>query len=820
MVPPKVIRSLSVVGMKRAAMITILGLIGPMGGFAGKLGAEAPDGAIEELFEADVRPVLVRTCFPCHGGKKTGGGLRVGTRDELIRGGESGPAVVPHQPGESLLIRAIWHGDESLQMPPGKKLPDSTIATFTRWIADGAPWPESRLGTTTETVVTPRHWAFEPVKPVQPPPDPTGWSVHPIDRFIAAKHKAAGVRPVADADRRTLIRRVSFDLIGLPPDPEEVEDFVKDDRPDALVRVVERLLASPRYGERWGRHWMDVAHYADTAGDNADYPVPELARYRDYVIDSLNRDLPFDQFVREQIAGDIRAGQAESRCVSAPIVATGFLALSRRYATGPYELWHLTLEDAIETTGRAFLGLTLRCARCHDHKYDPVSQRDYYALYGIFASTKFAYPGSEELHTKGFPRQNFVPTAAAEAVAASVRARDSRLKSLEREIAELERSESGNHASASASKADPARLASLRKEQERLRRAGLPPDLPCAYAVSEGPPQDTAVQRGGDPDRSGAVVPRGVPRLGFLSGASPPAVAAGASGRLELAEWITRADHPLTARVIANRVWQHHFGRGIVSTPSNFGIRGEQPTHPELLDWLAARLVASGWSIKDLHRQILLSRAYQLSSESHEQSATIDPGNRLLWRFDRRRLDAESIRDAMLAVSGELDNRRPLAHPFPAIEDWHWTQHSAFKAVYPSAQRSVFLMTQRLVKHPFLAIFDGPDTNTSTDVRPRSTVPLQALYLMNNPFVQEQSAALARRLLRETCDIPRRLERGWELAWGRPPLPTEKARGSRYVADYAAAARASGISNDRQELEAWTSLARILLTANEFLYIE
>lgn len=268
-----------------------------------------------------------------------------------------------------------------------------------------------------------------------------------------------------------------------------------------------------------------------------------------------------------------------------------------------------------------------------------------------------------------------------------------------------------------------------------------------------------------------------------MSGASPPAVAAGASGRLELAEWITRPDHPLTARVIANRVWQHHLGRGIVSTPSNFGVRGEQPSHPELLDWLAARLVASGWSIKDLHREILLSRTYRLSSESDEQSAGIDPGNHWLWRFDRRRLDAESIRDAMLAVSGQLDLRRPSAHPFPAIEDWHWTQHTAFKAIYPSEQRGVFLMTQRLVKHPFLAIFDGPDTNTSTDVRPRSTVPLQALHLMNNPFIQEQSAALARRLLREACNVPRRPERTWELAWGRPPSPRENERACRYTGD-------------------------------------
>ncbi len=564
---------------------------------------------------------------------------------------------------------------------------------------------------------------------------------------------------------------------------------------------------------------MDVAHYADTAGDNADYPVPELVRYRDYVIDALNMDLPFDQFVREQLAGDILAGQGGARGIAAPVVATGFLALARRYATGPYELWHLTLEDAIETTGRAFLGLTLRCARCHDHKYDPITQRDYYALYGIFASTNFPYAGSEEFQTKKFPRQNFVPTAAPDVVAACVRAHDEQMKLLERKIAELASKGGRKHPAVRPSKDDAARLEALNKEHESMRRAGLPLDLPCAYAVSEGKTQDAAIQRGGDPGRPGAVVPRGVPRLGFLS-ALPPSVATGASGRLELAQWITRVDHPLTARVIANRIWQFHFGGGIVATASNFGVRGDPPSHPELLDWLAARLVASGWSIKDLHRQILLSRTYRLSSDFDEGNASIDPANRWLWQFDRRRLDAESIRDAMLSVSGELDRRRPAAHPFPPIEDWHWTQHGAYKAVYSSNQRSVFLMTQRLVKHPFLAIFDGPDTNTSTDVRARSTVPLQALYLMNNPFIQEQSAALARRLLREAPDIPSRLELGWELAWGRPPSARERAQAFRFMASCKAAAQASGIGSDRQEIEAWSSLARVLLTANEFLYID
>ncbi len=773
-------------------------------------GGLAPPAADEE-FEIQVRPVLVQTCVPCHGGKKTSGGLKLSTREDLIRGGDSGPAVVPGRPDESLLVRAIGHGDDSLQMPPDGKLPGPTIAAFSRWIAAGAPWPRSAVPARVADRSKPvRHWAFEPVKPVQPPADPTGWSESPIDRFIAARRGLQGVQPVPDADRRTWIRRVTFDLVGLPPAPEEIDAFVSDSHADAFARVVDRLLASPHYGERWGRHWMDVARYADTAGDNADYPVPEVARYRDYVIAAFNRDMPFNQFVREQLAGDILAREGSRERADAAIVATGFLALARRYATGPYELWHLTLEDAIETTGRAFLGLTLRCARCHDHKYDPFLQRDYYALYGIFESTNFPYGGSEELQTKGFPRQKFVATAGADEVAGRVRTRDEQMRWLERQIEELKRDPQRN----------PERLASVRKQHERLRRLGLPPDLPCAYAVSEGKPRDAALQRGGDPGRPGAIVPRGVPRLGYLEGPAPPAVAPGSSGRLALADWISRPDHPLTARVIANRIWQYHFGRGIVPTPSNFGVRGEAPSHPELLDWLAARLISRGWSIKDLHRQIVLSRTYRLSSAAHPRNEQVDPGNQLLWRFERRRLDAESIRDAMLLVSGELDLRRPTAQPFPPIEEWHWTQHNAFKVVYPSRQRSVFLMTQRLVKHPFLAIFDGPDTNTSTDVRARSTVPIQALFLMNNPFVQERSAALARRLLRENVGVPDRLALAWELAWGRPATAREAERAGRYLVDCTWAVLGSGTSANQAELEAWTSLARILLTANEFLYID
>ncbi len=510
----------------------------------------------------------------------------------------------------------------------------------------------------------------------------------------------------------------------------------------------------------------------------------------------------YDQFVREQLAGDVLAQGKSGGDYADSIAATGFVALARRYGTGPYELWHLTLEDAIDTTGRAFLGLTLRCARCHDHKFDPVTQRDYYALYGMFASTSFPWAGSEETQSKGFPRMKFVPLVEPARAGPALKAYHERLAELDRVIPTLESAKDAPSRS---------RLAEHKRESVRLKRTSLPPSLPGGYAVTEGQPTDVPLQRRGEPESPGPVVPHGVPRFRFLACGAPPALAAGSSGRRELAEWLTRPDHPLTARVMVNRIWQHHFGRGIVATPSNFGVRGEPPTHAELLDWLAARFVASGWSIKAIHREVVLSETYQLSGDDDPQQAARDPDDRWLWRFPSGRLDAESIRDAMLAVSGRLDTGRPGRHPFPPIADWHWTQHDAFKTVYASNRRSVYLMTQRLIKHPFLALFDGPDTNTSTDVRSRSTVPLQALYFLNNPFVLECAEGLASRMIAAGHDPARRIALGFELAWGRTPDAGEIDRLLCYVRDAAGAA---------PERDAWTSLARILLTANEFLYID
>jgi hypothetical protein len=809
--------------------------------------------AAETLFEVKVRPVLTGTCLKCHRDKKTGGGLKVDSRDALLKGGDHGPAVVPGDPQESLLVQAIRHEHDEIKMPPKQRLPDEVVADFTTWIRQGAVWPGALVAKDSRR---PSHWAFEAVKPFTPPPDPSGWSVSPIDGFLAAKWRAEGLSPVGPADRRTLIRRVTFDLLGLPPTPEEVADFLNDASPNAYAKVVDRLLASPRYGERWGRHWMDIVRYADTAGDNADYPIPEARLYRDYVIDAFNEDKPYDHFVREQIAGDILARQGPRDTYAERVIATGFLALSRRYATAPEELWHLTLEDTIETTGRTFLGLTLRCARCHDHKFDPVTKEDYYALYGIFASTRFPYSGSEEFHSKGFPRMRFQPLvppdearAGLDAFERQVRERRADLEQREkadpltgliaeydREIAQIQdalnvlqavkqdaRPLDAQVASLSArrTKADgelKAKFAGPREALRVLTRSELPPDLPSAYAVSEGKPVNEAIHVRGEPERRGEVVPRNVPKN--LAGDPPPVIPPNASGRLQLAEWMTRPQHPLTTRVLVNRIWQHHFGRGIVTSASNFGLRGEPPTHPELLDWLAGRFVQEGWSIKAMHRLILLSAAYQLSTAFDSANTAQDPANLLRWRHDRLRLDAESIRDAMLAVGGHLDLSRPGPHPFPPVSAWHWTQHNAFKAVYPSNRRSVYLMTQRLQRHPFLALFDGPDTNTSTAERTSATVPLQALYFMNNPFVREQAHGLAQRLLAASTDPRARIVLAHELAWGRPPEPVEVERGLAYLASYSRTLMQQGVSPDQAEPEAWQSYAKILLTANEFLHVE
>ena len=732
--------------------------------------APVPAASDFEFFESKVRPVLAGACVRCHGPKKASGGLRLDSRAALLRGGESGPAVAVETGAgadESLILRAVRRLDDDVApMPPDKPLGPESVAALRRWVAAGMPWPEQAA-----PIRAVRHWAFEPVRAVAPPSGPAATA---IDAFLAAAQREKGVAPAPPADKPALIRRATFDLTGLPPSPEEVERFLADDSPGAFDAVLDRLLASPRHGEKWGRAWLDVARYADTAGETADFPVPDAWRYRDYVIGAMNADVPFDRFLREQIAGDLLARElpadAPPERYAELVAATGYLAVARRFGFDTSKDQHLTIDDTIDAFSKGMLGLTVACARCHDHKYDPVSAEDYYALYGIFDSTRYPFPGCEKDRV---PRDN--PPLVSPA--------------------ELAR-----------------RLETLKaRDATKATIDAFAGSLPRAYAVAEGEPRDARVMLKGDPETLGPVVPR---RFLDVLGGQPVSSPSGGSGRRDLAKWVTDPSNPLTPRAIVNRVWQGHFGVGLVATPDNLGARGEPPTHPALLDWLTARFLADGWSLKRLHRLIMRSDAYRRSTATDDRNGALDPDNLTLGRFNRRRLAAEEIRDALLFVSGDLDSSPGGPHPFPDPKTWAFTQHNPFTAVYDHNRRGVYLMTQRIKRHPFLALFDGADPNSCTGRRDSTTVPTQALFFMNDPFVHARADGLARRLA-ELPAGPGRLDLACRLLFGRPPSALESAVSARFLA---ACSTGDAPAPDRLRV-AWSGWLRVLFASNEFIYI-
>jgi hypothetical protein len=825
-----------------------------LGGVAtsARAAAPAPDAASESFFELKVRPVLAGTCVKCHGVKKASGGLRLDSREALMAGGEEGPVVVPGDPQGSLLIQAIRHTDETLKMPPNQPLAREAQDDLAAWVAAGAPWPATHAGAAANRPLEGQaHWALEPLRAITPPEDPTGWARDPIDQLIAAGQRARGVHPVARAGRASLIRRAYFDLIGLPPEPERVEAFLADDRPDAFARLVDELLASPRYGERWGRYWLDLARYADTAGDNSDYPIREAYLYRDYVIDAFNADIPYDRFLHEQLAGDILAAEGPRDDYARRVIATGFIAQAKRFGTRKLEDIHQIIEDTLNTTGQVVLGLSLRCARCHDHKYDPITARDYYALYGYFAGTKYPFAGAEEDRRPSefaplVPPERSGEFAArhaeelarlkAELAAAETRGEATRkVQALGFQVAEAEFlagvAAAGDRPAAAAAlemagvelaravRNRDAQLRQLRNDVKRLEDAGPMALAPVAYAVRDGAPVEVKIQIGGDPRKLGDIVPRGVPRM--LEPAGTIELPPNGSGRMALARWLTEGPpRHLAARVMVNRIWQHHFGKPIVPTPSDFGLRGTPPTHPELLDWLAAEFLKSGWSIKAMHRRIMLSETYQLASEFDSANAAVDTGNAGYWRFDRRPLDAEALRDSLLALGGNLRLDRPGPHPFPAVNTWRYTAHYQFKALYASEHRSVYLMVQRLHPHPYMALFNGPDTSVTTAVRDSSAVALQALYLLNNPFVHEEAKRFAEHLMASASDPAARLRLAYLHSLGRAPTESECTQVRTFLARYEQSLAAEGVPAAHRPELAWAGLARILLASNEFLYVD
>lgn len=592
---------------------------------------------------------------------------------------------------------------------------------------------------------------------------------------------------------------------------------MEDDLPLAFARLIDELLASPHYGERWGRYWLDLVRYADTAGESSDYPVPQAFLYRNYVIDAFNKDTPYDEFLREQIAGDLlpHASDAEKR---EHIIATGGSALARRFGTDPDGTMHLTIEDTLDTLGKTTMALSLSCARCHDHKFDPITTQDYYALYGIFSSTRYPYPGSEN---KKRP-QDFVPLVPEAEVKRITAPFANQLAALDQELTGLHAErEAARLAEKGDSKGAPPKRTFLELleafRSARAKRDALHdqiPLIPMAYALAEGTPANARVHKRGEPADPGDEVPRRF--LTVLGGQSLPAEKK-ESGRRELADWIASPENPLTARVIVNRIWQHHFGRGLVDTPSDFGRQGKQPSHPELLDWLARRFIEDGWSIKKMHRRIFLSAAWQQAVIENDNAARCDPENVWHWRANRRRLDAETTRDAMLFIGGQLDSTPGGAHPFPPTKTWNFTQHSPFTATYETRKRSIYLMQQRIRRHPFLATFDGADPNASTAFRFTSTTPLQALFLMNDAFSHSQAEALAQRVEKSAAHDVARIDFAHRIALGRPATTEETSQAVLYLAGF----RAKLSEHEATDVQkSWSSYARVLMSSNEFVYLD
>jgi hypothetical protein len=727
---------------------------------------------VVEFFESKIRPVLADRCFKCHGADKQKGGLRLDSKQAMLRGGVSGPAVVPSKPGESLLLQALEQQGE-LKMPPDDKLAAETVAHFKEWIKLGAPWPGSSAQIAEEAAWK-KHWAFRAVQqPAEPRVEHSERVQTPLDAFVLAELEKRGWNLAAPADRRTLLRRASFDLIGLPPTAAEVDAFEQDTAPDAFAKVLDRLLASPRYGERWGRHWLDVARYADTKG----YVFTEERRYayaytyRDYVIKAFNDDLPYDQFILEQLAADRLAAEGQSTDPSR-MAAMGFLTLGRRFLNNQHDI----IDDRIDVTTRGLLGLTAACARCHDHKFDPIPTKDYYSLYGIFASS--TEPKEGPLLAPPEQTPEFV-------------AFDKELKAREQAVADFKEKNKSELAAKNRKFRD--ELTALQKKVDAWKAAS-PAAPPRAMVLVDLPqPREPHVLLRGNPGNVGPKVPRQF--LAVLAGDKRQPFKKG-SGRLELAQAIASPDNPLTARVLVNRVWLHHFGQGLVRTPSDFGLRSEPPTHPALLDYLAARFVADGWSIKKLHKLIMLSSVYQQAGGA----AAEDPENRLLAHMSRRRLDFEAMRDALLFVSGQLDTKQGG----PAVE--------MFEAK-PSKRRTVYGFIDRQNLPGMLRTFDFANPDTSNPQRYETTVPQQALFLMNNPFVQEQAKQLIKRgELSGLSDGVAKIRALYRIVFGRQPDDREMELGQHFLQT------TSG--NAGSGLSPWEQYAQVLLLANEFAFVD
>jgi hypothetical protein len=799
------------------------------------------------FFEAKVRPLLVKHCYECHSAEsdKVKGGLLLDSKEGWQAGGDSGEVVDPGRPDKSLLLESITYKNSDLQMPPKYQLAESEIAVIEDWIEMGAPDPRSggvvKKSAGIDWEKGGKHWSFQPVaKPSIPTVSDSTWARDDIDRFILSGIEKAGMKPARDADRFALIRRVSLDLTGLPPTVAEVGAFIHDQASDdeALAKVVDKLLESPAFGERWGRYWLDVARYADSVGKTRNVPFPYAWRYRNYVIDSFNQDKPYNKFLQEQIAGDLLPHKSDSDREE-NLIATGFLALgSMDLNERDNEQFMLDrIDDQMDTLSRATMGLTLACARCHDHKFDPISQNDYYAVAGIFNSTatmsgtqnrqggskQYFQPsllvGLDKIHTPSKPNSNNESNrerigslrAKLEEIQSQAKignlSKADRAELKERYVRLRNQLEALSQGSNDAAKAKSAK-AKKSKYQDNVE---IDPKAKLAMAAIEGEVDDLALRVRGEPDIKGDVIPRGFPVV--FKNVPAPRLTDNSSGRRELATWLTSREHPLTSRVMVNRIWAHLMGRGIVETVDNFGVSGAAPTHPQLLDHLASRFVDGGWSIKTMIRNIVLSRTYRLSGEHLPANAAIDEGNSLYWRANLRRLEAEAIRDSLLAAGNMLQTKRPEGAPFDAtfggdISKVNKNNRRGIVNPIEEPIRSIYLPVFRSRLPGMFTVFDFAEPSQVNGQRDVTTVAPQALFLLNNPFVVEVSRRAADRILEQPfTDEAVRVKFAYAYTLCRYPTEDETQRALAFLK-----------SADDQRSR-WTDFTQALYSSAEFRYV-
>jgi mono/diheme cytochrome c family protein len=787
----------------------------------GKSASSVNAGHRGRLFNTEIRPILSDNCFACHGPdeKQRKAGLRLDTQEGATAELRSGNrAIVPGDPEKSELVKRITTEDSLDRMPPKdshKTLTPEQVTALVDWISEGGGYA--------------KHWSLiPPEKAALPSVSNSAWSANPIDRFILARLEREGIAPSPRADKATLLRRVHLDLTGIPPSPEDLEEFLGDDSPDALGKAVDRLLASPHYGERWGRHWLDGARYADSNGYSIDGPR-EMWLYRDWVVDALNRDLPFDRFVVQQLAGDLLPDATLSQKV-----ATGFHRNTMINQEGGIDKEEFRIEsivDRVNTTGTVFLGLTVECAQCHDHKYDPISQEEYYRLFAIFNNDEepsLEVPTPEQAARKREVEQ--AVAAAREELADYLVAAETDLQpEWEKELSPIDQGHLAPRAKAAyetpasersedqrkvlrdlfAQRDD--RAGELRSKIEEVRKTA--PDIPTTLVLEQRKePRETRIHLGGDFTRKGEPVAPGVPASlnGDIRMETPT--------RLEFAQWLVHPDHPLLSRVTVNRVWQRYFGRGLVETENDFGTQGSPPTHPDLLDWLAVDLIEKGWSLKALHRLILTSETYCQSSQARPDLEQTDPRNLLLARQERLRLDAEIIRDSGLAVAGVLNEEiggPPVHPPIPegvmslgqVKRDWNAdTDEDRYR-------RGLYTYFWRMTPYPSLTVFDAPNATVACTRRVRSNTPLQSLTLLNDEAYFEMAEFLTDRLLAVSGNPSERLDRAFELCLMREPSPRE-----REVLTSLLDSPVEGQSGEKEvEKQRWLRVARVLLNLDEFI---